>query len=115
MLAYSLEISKGVFAALFGYAGSKLTKEYSTPKTRALAQGIFNGCYSGFAPFIAGVIGYNLLGSSSLTYKGSDLRGLFIFTGTLGSIGLLLICVLIVRDSLKRMKPGIEYTQEEVV
>ncbi|KAM0687867.1 hypothetical protein COBT_000882 [Conglomerata obtusa] len=106
-----LELMKGIFSALFGYSSSKLVKEISPEKTKSLAQGLVNGCYSGFAPAISGVLGYFLLGTDLIVFKGSDIRGIFLFTGGLGAFGLLLMIVLIFRNKKERKSVGLIYPE----
>ncbi|KAM0675874.1 hypothetical protein GVAV_000650 [Gurleya vavrai] len=101
---YGLEVSKGIFSALFGYAASKLVKEISTPNTKSLAQGIYNGCYSGFAPCISGILGYYLLGTDIFLVQNSDVRGLYLLTGLLGGCGILFMIALIVRKVKERKR-----------
>ncbi|KAK1350979.1 MFS_1-like transporter [Hamiltosporidium magnivora] len=89
------ELTKGIFSALYGYGSSKMAKEFSTEKTKALAQGIQGGCYCGLAPFICGLMGYFILKYDLFEYRGNSLRGFFILTGLLGCFGIFILLVLI--------------------
>jgi len=112
IFAYILEFLKGIFSGLFGYAGSKLLKKLSTKNTRTLAQGLFNGCYNGLAPFISGLIGYLYFDKEENEANiNKDLRGFFLFTGFLGAIGLCMIFILIYREitaSIRKKGESIE-------
>ncbi|EJW03879.1 hypothetical protein EDEG_01832 [Edhazardia aedis USNM 41457] len=105
IVSYSLEISKGVFSALFGYAGSKIAKEIFTDNTRSIAQGIFLGCYSGLAPFLSGLIGYIILRGNFNYFKKDDLiKGVFLFTGVLAAMGLIPAMFFILRRLSSKSK-----------
>lgn len=101
---YGLELSKGIFSALFGYSASKLVKELSTPKTKSLAQGLYNGCYSGLAPCLSGILGYYLLETNIFLCQDNDIRGLFLLTSLLGAIGFAFMIILILRNVTKKNK-----------
>lgn len=96
-LIFLSEISKGCFSGLFNYSCSKLVKDLSTRNTKSLTQGLFNGCYSGLAPCLAGIIVYLLIESPTLKIQGSNIRFLFFSTSVLGIIGVIPMVILIMR------------------
>lgn len=94
-MIYALECSKGIFSALFSYSASKIVKEMASQETKSLAQGLYNGCYSGIAPFISGII--CLLYFNAVSKKSGDPKMdiIFSFVGILGAIGLFFAFALI--------------------
>ncbi|KAI5134452.1 hypothetical protein NEAUS06_1092 [Nematocida ausubeli] len=66
-LPYIAELFKSAYSALFIYVAVKLAHKFSKPHQRTLAQGMFTGVYSGLAPFLAGILSYNVFSSTERT------------------------------------------------
>lgn len=97
-LVFLSELSKGVFCGLFNYSCTKFVNALSTSKTKAFAQGCFNGCYAGLAPCLGGLIAYLLIESSTLKIGGSNARFLFLFSSLIGLVGVIPMILLIMKN-----------------